>query len=77
MQLARHPSQLGFLCIIVLLGHGGKRNNYRVKVGKDCIDYCFLSAKNNIVLINLFILRGLGACSPSKFFNCQDVSGGF
>ena len=30
--------------------------------------YCFSSAKNNMVLINLIILRGLGACSPRKIF---------
>ena len=55
-----------FIKIFFEKGGGGQRRQLP-SYGGQGLYYCFLSVKNNIVLINLFILRGLGACSPRKF----------
>jgi hypothetical protein len=50
-------------------GGGGKHDNCSIMGGRTLIILKrFLSAKNDVVLINLLILGGLGACSPRKFF---------
>ena len=72
---------LGFYCTIILIypshlefsSRGeGKHNNCRLKGGGQRlysnISSVFPSAKNDVVLINLIILGGLGVCSPRKFF---------
>ena len=45
---------------------GGGCDNFRVKGGQRL--HYFPSVKNDVVLINLIILEGLGVCSPRKFF---------
>ena len=54
--------------IFVKGGGGGKCDKYRVKGGsKDCTSV-FLSAKNNLVFINLFILGRSGGMLPQGNF---------
>ena len=65
----RVPFHLGFS------SGGGKRDNHRVKGGKDCTSV--LSAKNNIVLVNWGVW---GHATPGKvlhFLTAETVSGGF
>ena len=60
---------------IFVKGGGGKCNNCRVEWGQDCSNTSsvFSSAKNNVVLINLFILAtmyigGSGGMLPQEIF---------
>ena len=47
---------------------GGKRDNHIIQLSGGKIVLVFLSAKNNIVFINLFVLGGLGHAPPGKIY---------